>query len=140
MTDATTDSPAPGEARLRLDKWLWYARFFKTRSLAARACAAGRMRINRDVVSKSHATVKPGDVVTFPQGPAIRVVEIVALGERRGPAPEAQALYIDLAPRTPPGPERRPKQPASVAARDHGAGRPTKADHRAIMRLKEGDS
>lgn len=134
---ADSTSPSP---RLRLDKWLWYARFFRTRSLAARACAAGRMRINREVVSKSHATVKPGDVVTFPQGRTIRVIEIVALGERRGPAPEARALYVDLAPKAESGPEQRPKPTASVAPRDLGAGRPTKADHRAIMRLKEGDS
>jgi ribosome-associated heat shock protein Hsp15 len=135
-----TESADDSAARLRLDKWLWYARFFKTRSLAARACAAGRMRINREVVSKSHATVKPGDVVTFPLGPLIRVIEIIALGMRRGPASEAQALYNDLAPRLPPVPGERPKRPASVAARDQGAGRPTKADHRAIMRLKEGDT
>ena len=134
------ESASDSVARLRLDKWLWYARFFKTRSLAARACAAGRMRINREVVSKSHATVKPGDVVTFPLGPLIRVIEIIALGERRGPAPEARALYSDLAPRPSPGPGERPKAPPSVAARDHGAGRPTKADLRAIMRLKEGNS
>lgn len=140
MTNSVTGDCAPGSPRLRLDKWLWYARFFKTRTLAARACAAGRMRINREVVSKSHATVRPGDVVTFPQGPTIRVVEIVALGQRRGPAPEAQALYTDLAPKAAPGPEKRPKPPASVATRDLGAGRPTKADHRAIMRLKEGNS
>lgn len=136
MTDPASDSAA----RLRLDKWLWYARFFKTRSLAARACAAGRMRINREVVAKSHATVKHGDVVTFPQGPMIRVIEIIALGERRGPAPEARVLYNDLAPRPSPDHGERPKSLPSVAARDQGAGRPTKADHRAIMRLKEGDS
>lgn len=117
------------EDRLRLDKWLWYARFFKTRSLAAKACATKRQRINGEVVSKSHATVKPGDVLTFPLGPHIRIIEILALGRRRGPAPEAQALYDDLAP-----PEPAPrKSPTS-----DGAGRPTKAGRRAIMRFKEG--
>ena len=116
---------------LRLDKWLWQARFFKSRTLAARACAVGRVRINRDVVSKSHATVKPGDVLTFPQGPAIRVIEIVALGERRGPASEARELYHDLTQK--PGPAAK-----RTAARDPGAGRPTKADRRAIMRFIPG--
>ncbi len=120
--------------RLRLDKWLWQARFFRSRTLAARACAAGRVRINRGVVSKSHATVKPGDVLTFPQGPAIRVIEIVALGERRGPASEARALYHDLAPPKP-GPAAK-----RTAAREPGAGRPTKAERRAIMRLRDAGS
>ncbi len=117
------------DARLRLDKWLWYARFFRTRSLAARACAAHRLRINGEVVSKSHATVKPGDVLTFPLGPHIRVIEILALGTRRGPAPEARTLYSDL---SPPQPVPR-KAPAG-----DGSGRPTKAGRRAIMRFKEG--
>ena len=126
MTDAD-------DARLRLDKWLWQARFFKSRTLASRACAAGRVRINRGVVSKSHATVKPGDVLTFPQGPAIRVIEIVALGERRGPASEARALYHDLSPEPVPAAKR-------AAVREPGAGRPTKAERRAIMRLREADS
>ena len=115
--------------RLRLDKWLWYARFFKTRSLAARACAAHPLRINGDVVSKSHATVKPGDVLTFPLGPHIRVIEVLILGERRGPAPEARTLYNDLSP-----PEIAPRKPPSR----EGSGRPTKAARRAIMRFKEG--
>ncbi len=84
------------DARLRLDKWLWYARFFRTRSLAAKACAAHRPRINSEVVSKSHATVKLGDVLTFPLGPHIRVIEILALGTRRGPAPESRTLYNEL--------------------------------------------
>lgn len=115
--------------RLRLDKWLWYARFFRTRSLSARACAALRMRINGDVVSKSHATVKPGDVLTFPKGPHIRVIEVLVLGARRGPASEARALYHDLSP-----PETIEKK-ASV---EDASRRPTKAGRRAIMRFKEG--
>ena len=120
---------AAANQRLRLDKWLWYARFFKTRSLAAKACAAHRLRINGEVVSKSHATVKPGDVLTFPLRSDIRVIEVLALGRRRGPAPEAQGLYDALSP-----PEiTRRKTPAG-----DGSGRPTKAERRAIMRLKQG--
>ena len=118
-----------GDTRLRLDKWLWYARFFRTRSLAARACTAHPLRINGDVVSKSHATVKPGDVLTFPLGPHIRVIEIIALATRRGPAPEARTLYSDLSP-----PEPATRRPPS----NDGSGRPTKAGRRAIMRFKEG--
>ncbi len=121
---------ANGDDRLRLDKWLWYARFFKTRSLAARACAGRRIRINREVVAKSHATVKPGDVLTFPLGPHIRVIEILALGQWRGPAPEAQALYSDLSP---------PRTVKKKTPSEDGSGRPTKAGRRAIMRFKEGE-
>ena len=119
---------ATKNGRLRLDKWLWYARFFKTRSLAARSCAAHRVRINGDVVSKSHATVKPGDVLTFPLRRNIRIIEILSLGVRRGPAPEAQSLYNDL---SPPQAVKR-ESPVGVES-----GRPTKAGRRAIMRFKD---
>ncbi|WP_118135357.1 RNA-binding S4 domain-containing protein [Oceanicella sp. SM1341] len=78
---------------IRLDKWLWHARFFKTRSLAAKLAGAGKVRINGARTEKPAATVRPGDVLTFPQGNAVQVVRILALGERRGPAPEARSLY-----------------------------------------------
>ncbi len=81
---------------LRLDKWLWQARFFKTRSLAAAVANKGKVRINRMLVTKPHYKVRPGDVLTFAQGYDIRVVRIIALGERRGPAPEARTLYEDI--------------------------------------------
>jgi ribosome-associated heat shock protein Hsp15 len=81
---------------LRVDKWLWYARFFKSRSLAAKHVQAGDIRVNRQRISKASAVLRVGDVLTFAQGDAIRVVEVAALGERRGPAPEARALYHDL--------------------------------------------
>jgi ribosome-associated heat shock protein Hsp15 len=90
-----TSSPEP-EDGLRLDKWLWYARFFKTRPLAAQLAEKGRIRINRVPVKKPHYRLRPGDVLTFPQGRTIRVVRVRALGNRRGPASEAQTLYEDL--------------------------------------------
>ncbi len=117
--------------RLRVDKWLWYARFFKSRSLAAATCAGAKVRVNRRVIRKAHHALKVGDVLTFPQGRHIRVVEVAALGARRGPAGEARALYQDLAP-------PRPRQaPAGALAgrRQPGAGRPTKRDRRAIDEL-----
>ena len=123
------------EDRQRLDKWLWYARFFKTRSLATRVCAASRVRINRVVVAKANAAVKIGDVLTFPQASRIRVVEVAALGERRGPAAEARALYTDLVPYEPVVGET-----AAPAPRARGAGRPTKAERRATERLKRGNA
>jgi ribosome-associated heat shock protein Hsp15 len=92
---------ASGETR-RLDRWLWFARFFKTRGMAARLCEGGRVRVNRIKTRKPSHALRPGDVLTFPQGRDIRVVRVIGLGERRGPAVEARALYEDLTP--PPGP------------------------------------
>jgi len=81
---------------LRVDKWLWQARFFKTRALAADLAESGHLRINGQPTRKPGAGVGEGDVLTFPQGSRIRVIKILALGVRRGPAPEAQMLYLDL--------------------------------------------
>ena len=89
------------EDGLRLDKWLWFARFVKTRSLATKLVIDGRMRVNGAPTQKAHYSVKPGDVLTFPLGPHIRVIKVVALGVRRGPATEAQLLYEDLDPPRP---------------------------------------
>jgi ribosome-associated heat shock protein Hsp15 len=127
-------APEPGAGRLRLDKWLWYARFFKTRGLAAKLCNGAQVRCSGALVTKAHHAVRPGDVLTFPQGRHIRVIRIKALGARRGPAPEAQALYEDLSPPVPE--EALPRD----AARKPGEGRPTKRDRRAIERLRGEES
>jgi ribosome-associated heat shock protein Hsp15 len=82
--------------KLRLDKWLWQARFFKSRGLAAEVIEAGSVRVNGTRVSRPGRDIIAGDTLTFPQGHRIRVVRILALGQRRGPATEAQDLYIDL--------------------------------------------
>ena len=84
------------EGGIRLDKWLWHARFFKSRSLASRVCAKGRVRIDGQVVRKAHYIVRIGHVLTFPQARQIRVVRVEGLGTRRGSAVEAQALYIEI--------------------------------------------
>ncbi len=122
------------EEWLRADKWLWYARFFETRSLASKACNAGQLRIGGAVVSKAHSKLKVGDVLTFSQSRHIRVVRVLALATRRGPAAEAQALYQDLKP--PEAANRLP--PGTQAARSQGAGRPTKKERRDLERLIEG--
>jgi len=123
----------------RLDKWLWCARFFKSRGLANKMLGAGRLRLSGKVVTKTHQLVRAGDVLTFPQGPHIRVVKVLFLAERRGPAPEAQTLYEDLAPveASRVKPEERPAPPAR---RDPGAGRPTKRERRHLeqFRSREG--
>ncbi|SFQ97495.1 RNA-binding S4 domain-containing protein [Poseidonocella sedimentorum] len=119
---------SPQRDTLRIDKWLWHARFFKTRSLAARVVSEGKLRINGARVSKPAAQVGAGDTLTFRQAREQRVIRIEALGTRRGPAPEARALYEDLQPPEPrPAPEQNPRY--------EGKGRPTKREGR-ILRAK----
>ena len=124
------------DGRVRLDKWLWAARFYKTRALAAEAIAGGKVQVNGDRVKRAKP-LQAGDEVRIRQGPYEHLVLVRALSERRGPAAEAVLLY-----------EERPE---SVAAREamahqlksvHSAfvtdlkGRPTKRDRREIERLK----
>lgn len=84
--------------RLRIDKWLWHARFLKTRSLAAALVDSGDVSVNGTTVRKTALPLKTGDVVTFPLGKRWRRVRVLAMGTRRGPPPEAQALYQELEP------------------------------------------
>jgi len=121
---------------LRVDKWLWHARFFKSRSLASTYCVSRRLRVNGVIVSKAHYPLKPGDVLTFPKAADIRIIRVLALGTLRGPATEARTLYEDLDP-PPAGGAGRTEAAALVAERDPGSGRPTKAERRAIDRLRE---
>jgi len=112
---------------IRLDKWLWFARFFKTRTLSAKCVSGGHVRVNSTKVSKPSAMIGAGDTLTFAQGDRVRVVRLLNVGKRRGPAPEAQALFDDLTP---------PEEPASVApAYPRKGARPTKKDRRALDRL-----
>lgn len=135
-----SDGPVPTQSSggLRADKWLWHARFFKSRSLATQICQAGKLRLSGLGVVKPHHKVKPGDVLTFPQAHHVRVVKILALGTRRGPASEAHALYEDLKP-----PALESRLPAGTpdalasARREPGAGRPTKRERRALDRLRD---
>lgn len=121
------------EASQRLDKWLWCARFFKSRSAAARFCDDGKLRISGQITHKAHYALRPGDILTFPLGPHIRVIKVLALAGRRGPAPEARALYEDLA--CPVSLDSAAPNP-EIGRRDAGTGRPTKADRRALDRLR----
>jgi ribosome-associated heat shock protein Hsp15 len=86
------------EERSRLDKWLWHARFYKSRTLATGACCAGRIRVNGERVLKAHHPIKSGDVLTFPLGPHIRIVRVLGIAARRSSPAEARLLYEDLAP------------------------------------------
>lgn len=126
-----------GPETLRIDRWLWFARFFKSRTTASKLVESGKLRLNRSHIAKTHAALKVGDVLTFPQGDEIRVIKVLALGGRRGPASEARTLYEDLSPPVPRS--ERPPQPATPGKREPGAGRPTKAERRAIDRLRGED-
>lgn len=117
-------------ADMRVDKWLWAARFFKSRSLAAAACDGGKVDLNEQAAKPSRA-VRPGDLVrvTLPRGK--KLVRVVLLSERRGPGAQAALLYEDL---TPPPPPREARIPPPVI-RPRGLGRPTKRERRLIDRL-----
>ncbi len=85
------------DAGLRLDKWLWFARLAKSRSQAASLCEARRLRVDGRVVEKASTCVRPGAVLAWPVGDAVKVVKVEALADRRGPYPEARQLYTELA-------------------------------------------
>ena len=120
---------------LRLDKWFWYARFIKSRSLATKLCNSGKVRVNGSLIKKAHQSVTPGDVLTFPVGSNIRVIKIIKLGNRRGPAKEAQALYEDLQPIDQIAKKIDSTLAPEPAKRERGSGRPTKVQRRAIERF-----
>lgn len=114
----------------RLDKWLWYARVVKTRTLAAGLVTDGRVRINSERIVKPSQPVRLGDIVTVTVGPRVRILGVAAPGVRRGPPTEAQQLYRDLTP-----PREKIEAVPAVAPRAAGSGRPTKRDRRALDRL-----
>ncbi|SIS51648.1 heat shock protein Hsp15 [Insolitispirillum peregrinum] len=118
-------------ARLRLDKWLWFARFVKSRTLAQELCESGHVTLNGASVHKASTTVKAGDTLTLVLGPYKRFITVVELGSRRGPAPEAQLLYQQTQ-----DPERLIGFRGEWEDRPQGEGRPTKKDRRAIDQLK----
>lgn len=130
----------PPETSQRLDKWLWFARVAKSRTLAAAAVTDGKIKVNRVRADKPSQTVKIGDVITSRINRTVRVLRVAGLGHRRGPAAEAQGLYEDLTPPAQPAGEGsgadRP-EPAAWGARAAGAGRPTKRDRRLIAGLKD---
>ncbi len=115
MPDPTENTP-----RQRIDRWLWCARFFKTRSSAAKFVSTGRLRVNGTRITKASHIVKPHDVLTFPLTNRIRVVEVLTFVEKRGSAIVAAALFDDQSP-PPPTPEDRtatPRNPAPASAPD----------------------
>ncbi len=120
MTRDAPDAPAAAgasRATIRLDKWLFHARFLKSRGLAAGLVGEGRLRVNGEATAKPHRPVGAGDVLTFALHGRVRVVRILDVGTRRGPAPEAQALYEDLAPEPGHAPDRAAEAPGPATGR-----------------------
>jgi len=115
----------------RIDKWLFFARVVKSRSLAAKLVQSGGVRINSLKVDQPSATVKPGDGITVTLERRILVYRVLSAGTRRGPAEEARTLYEDLTP--PPAPR---EEQVVTAEREPGSGRPTKRDRRLTDRLR----
>mgnify|MGYP001245900492 CR=1 FL=1 len=121
----------------RLDKWLWFARVTKSRTLAATAVTDGKVKVNRAAIAKASHPLRVGDVVTSRIGRTIRVLRVASLGVRRGPAAEARTLYEDMSP----APVARPGAAAVPvwAERAPGAGRPTKRERRRTDAMKSGE-
>lgn len=115
----------------RLDRWLWSVRLVKTRSDAAEACRGGHVRVNGRP-AKPATTVSPGDEVRARVGQATRVVEVVRVIQKRVGAADAATCFLDRTPKP------APAQTIAVAARDRGAGRPTKRDRRMMDKLRAG--
>jgi ribosome-associated heat shock protein Hsp15 len=113
---------------VRVDRWLCAARLFKSRTLSQQACAAGHVSVNGQPVRASH-TVRVGDEVVARAPRGLIVVDVLGLAEKRLGAPLARALYEDRSPPPPPREEWMPQ-------RERGAGRPTKADRRALERFR----
>ncbi|TIS45207.1 RNA-binding S4 domain-containing protein [Mesorhizobium sp.] len=126
-----------GEGRQRIDKWLFFSRAVKSRSLAAKLVIAGRVRINRDKAAQASDLVKAGDVLTIMLDRRIMVWKVLGPGTRRGPAEEARLLYEDMSP--PPTPKGEAVPDAIPALRETGSGRPTKRERRQTDRLRGED-
>ncbi len=116
----------------RLDKWLWFARITKSRTLAAQLVQDGKVRVNRARTVKPSHVVRSGDVLTIAVRGHVQVLRVMAAGERRGPPPQARLLYEVVSS----GGGGRPEQ-ALGPQRQKGAGRPTKRDRRLADRLTE---
>ncbi len=145
LSAASRPADAASVAPQRLDQWLWFARFAKSRTLAQTLIARGKVRLNRLRIEKVAQTIKPGDVVTITLGARVRIIQIDQMGVRRGPAVEASKLFTELTPVADRTSDRaslnsHQAQDAGSAfsqgVREAGAGRPTKRERRQTERLK----
>ncbi|PRD43901.1 RNA-binding protein [Phyllobacterium phragmitis] len=125
--------------RQRIDKWLFFARVVKSRSLAAKLAVGGRVRVNRDKVDQASHPVKVGDVLTVTLDRRVLVYRVLATGHRRGPAEEARLLYQDVSPQPSPQDGGQAGPGGLAPLRDAGSGRPTKRERRLTDRLRDRD-
>jgi ribosome-associated heat shock protein Hsp15 len=149
MSRLNTEPSVAASAAQRLDKWLWYARVTKSRTLAATLIEGGKVRVNRTRTDKPSHQVRVGDVITATVHRAVRVLKVLEPGTRRGPASEAASLYEDLTPQPLDQGERASKGAAAgddeaivhtpvAIERAQGSGRPTKRDRRKLDRFRDG--
>jgi len=145
LSRAGEEAPAVGETQ-RIDKWLWFARLIRTRTLASEFVTSGKVRLNRSRVEKPGHPVRVGDVLTVTLSRRVRLLKVTGLGLRRGPSAAALSLYEELtAPGDPPKPlaQSRLHIPSlqqcdtGPGRRLPGSGRPTKKERREIDRLNE---
>jgi len=124
----------PSTQSQRIDKWLWHARFFKTRSLAQKQVATGKIRVDSEKISSPSRKILIGNVLTITRDRDIKIIEILGIADKRGPYSQAQLLYNDL---SPPKPEKQ-KQEETVESmsRIQSEGRPTKHQRKQIMAMK----
>ncbi|MBL94788.1 MAG: RNA-binding protein S4 [Magnetovibrio sp.] len=120
----------------RVDKWLWCARFFRTRTKATRYVNSRNLRINSKRVKKANSLIKLDDVLTFSLGSRVRIIKIVSITDRRGPVKDALALYNDMSPRSD-SRDRNKERILVQGIRETGTGRPTKRQRRQIERLRD---
>ena len=130
--------PEQPEPRVRLDKWLWAARFYKTRSLAAQAIEAGRTRVDDQRVKPSHA-IKAGTRIVLRKDALVWRVEVAAVSDRRGPATEAAKLYRESPEDVAAREEAIARRKAAAASAPRTSGRPTKRDRRKIHSFLDGN-
>ncbi len=133
-SDRAETNAGPGQPAQRIDKWLWHARFARTRTAAQQLVLSGKVRINRHRIASASRSVKAGDVLTLVIGKTVRVIEVLDIAARRGSPTVARSLYEDRAPPiTPSG----VKPPESSENDDiGGTGRPGKRDRQQILALK----
>lgn len=121
--------------RQRLDKWLFFTRLQKSRSIAQKAIESGDIRVNDARITQPSHALKAGDIVAVSLDRRDTIVRVLLPGVRRGPYEEARLLYEDLTPAAVPGEKQNAFEQAT---RERGSGRPTKKERRDVDRLKQG--
>ncbi len=131
--NSSTSDQEPAE-KLRLDRWLFFSRLVKSRSLAAKMIENGQVRVNGEKTHQPKRAVGPGDVLTVALPGGVKVVKLLACGTRRGPASEAQTLYDDLTPPPPP----KGEAPLTTRLAPSPGRRPTKHERERLTKMKRG--